>query len=256
MDGHDDGYRDCNGHAHPTADGHEDFNDDTHVPANGHENPNGDIYSLADIHENPNDTPHFANSYKRSSDALSVFANGHKRPSDALSVFANGHKLPQTDGHTDFDPDFDPDPDSNSNLDTNGDNGNKPAHQYACNHGDQLSHKHCGSDKSRYRNPFAHATLGQAGNAVANRPPDFNALGSCGHTPTSDGNRNPGRLESASKDTNPDRLEPVSKYASHDHYLGGVAGLPWPCGFGIPLAGWHLARCSWGGAGMAGLFVS
>ncbi|MFQ5879955.1 MAG: hypothetical protein ACE5IZ_07285 [Dehalococcoidia bacterium] len=134
-----DSHRDRNGYTHPATDGHEDPSGDIHTVANGHKLPN-------------DDTTHFANSYKRPNNALPPLADGHKHLSNALPPFANGHKPPRADEHTDLGPGSD----ANSDATVN-----KPSHQYTCNKGDQLSHEHCNSDKSRNRNPFAHAALRQ-----------------------------------------------------------------------------------------------
>jgi hypothetical protein len=159
VDSHTDSHLDRNGHAHAAA--------------NGYENPN-------------DDTTFFANGHKRPDNVLPPFANGHQYPNDTLPLFADGHEPPRTDEHTDLDP----------GSDFNSD-ANEPSHQYTCNHGDQLSYEHCGGDKNRHRDTFAH-TDQQARNPVANRFPDLDAPGSYGHPPARDGNRNPDRLESAS----------------------------------------------------------
>nr|MBC8253520.1 hypothetical protein [Ardenticatenia bacterium] len=201
-------------------------------PPNRHEHPNDDTHPFANGHEHPSDDTHpFANGYEHLNDDTHPLANGHENPDEQT----NGHKPPLADGHTD------PDPGSDSHSGTN---GNKPSHQHTCNNGDQLSHEHCNSDKNPHHDTFAHIVLRRAQDTVANQSPDFNAPGPYGHAPATDGNRNPDRLEPASKDANPDR------------YPRGIADLPSPCGFGPSLVSWRLARCPWNSrAGMAGLFV-
>jgi hypothetical protein len=223
VDGHTDSHCDCNGHAHAAADGHENANDDTHLLADSHENANDDTRLLANSHENANkETVHFPDSYKHPNGSLPPFGDGHKYPNGTIPFFANGHKSPQ---YTDLDAgsDFHSDADSDFHSDASDKN---PSHQYTGNCGDQLSHEHCGNDKNRNRNTFAHTALGQGHDAVANRSLGFNTPGSNRHTPATDGNRNPDGLEPASRDANTDRLEPVSKDASSGCLPGGIADLP------------------------------
>ena len=190
MDGHRNSHRDRNGHAHPAADGyangHENPNHDAQPLANGHKRPNYDTHSLADGHKPPNGdgyryTTHFANSYKRPNNALSSFADGHKHPSNTLPPSTNGHRSPQTDEHTGLD--------TGSDKDRHCDPFAYTVRRYDFDErsGRKRSDAHCRGLRLRRARDTLPSSRRVAQDTVANRPPD-----SCGHSPATDGNRNPG----------------------------------------------------------------